>query len=206
MLIIVAGRTAPNRAVRFGAESGPLDGRGRSGILALAASLTRATGPVFAGPERSAVESAALLSDLVTPVPGFSSLDVGRWRGLAPEEIPPAELGSWFGDPASAPHGGESVTDFVARIRTVAALLDTALLGTIPRDTDLRDTALRDADLLATAPRDTALLVVAKPVAQALLCSGPHDFFAHQLRPASLHRPHPRGHGPTVMGAPALGG
>ena len=201
MLIIVAGRTAPNRAVRFGAESGSLDGRGRSGILALAPSLTRATGPVFAGPERSAVESAALLSDRVTPVPGFSSLDVGRWRGLAPEEIPPAELGSWFGDPGSAPHGGESVAGFVARIRTVADSLDTDLLDATPRDTDLRD-----ADLLATTPRDTALLVVAKPVAQALLCSGPHDFFAHQLRPASLHRPHPRGHGPTVMGAPALGG
>lgn len=183
MLVIVAGRTAPNRAVCFGGEHRDLDARGRRDVRALAAEVSGALAPgplvsgplvsgeaapgetvpaVRSGPEDSVWQSAELLvaaPAAITTDPGLASLDVGSWRGRTPEEIPGAELGAWFADPAVRPHGGESIAGFVARIRHHAA--------TLP---------------------DDAVLVVAKPVAQALLCTGVDDFFRTRVLPASLHR------------------
>lgn len=201
MLLIVAGRTAPNRAVRFGGEHDALDDRGRRAVAALAAEAASSgalpSGSLpsgwCSGPEVSVRQSAELLlahwsggrrpSASSSPGrpsvpersgwagtgdgaplafvsdPGLASLDVGSWRGRAPEEIPGAELGAWFADPAARPHGGESVAGFVGRIRRH--------VETLPGD---------------------AVLIVAKPVAQALLCTGAAGFFAADVRPASIHR------------------
>ncbi|NUU21545.1 MAG: histidine phosphatase family protein [Streptomycetaceae bacterium] len=49
----------------------------------------------------------------------LAGLDVGRWRGLALDEVSgtePAAVGQWLADPAAAPHGGESVRDLCLRI------------------------------------------------------------------------------------------
>lgn len=156
-LLIVAGRTAPNRAVVFGGEHHHLDARGRADVAALAPHLTSPPGrSVRVGPEASVRQSAAVLGLTGAVDPALASLDLGSWRGLTPEQIPGADLARWFTDPAVVPHGGESVAGFVARIR-------------------------------ATVTGD-GVLVVAKPVAQALLCAAADQFFATELRPASLHR------------------
>ncbi|MEZ5212688.1 phosphoglycerate mutase family protein [Gordonia sp. PP30] len=157
MLVVVAGRTAPNRSVRFGGEHDPLDARGIASVEALIVappgrSATRA------GPEASVRQSAGLLGRSYDVDPGLATLDVGSWRGRPPEEIPPGELGAWFADPDAVPHGGESVRAFVERIRDHVAGLE-----------------------------PETVLVVAAPVAQALLCGGPDVFFAADVRPASTH-------------------
>lgn len=185
MLLIVAGRTAPNRAVRFGGERDGLDGRGRRDIESLAGALddeADAWQLWHLGPEVSVQETGALLArhainaaarlgsvdpGLADPRladpgladHGLASLDVGAWRGLTPEQVPGAELAAWFGDPTVAPHGGEPVQAFVSRIRVHVSGLPAG-----------------------------AALIVAKPVAQALLCAGAADFLATDVRHASVHR------------------
>ena len=160
-LLIVAGRTAPNRAVVFGGEHDDLDARGRAGVAGLATHLAPPSPgrSVRIGPETSVRRTAEVLGLTGGVDPALASLDVGSWRGLTPEQIPGDDLARWFTDPAAAPHGGEPVAGFVARIR--------AAVSQVPAD---------------------AGLVVAKTVAQALLCDGPDRFFAAELRPASLHR------------------
>lgn len=163
MLVIVAGRTAPNLAAVFGGEHGDLDARGRDDIWGLRADLIPALSPgrpaLRVGPESSVRQSAGLLGLHCIADPALASLDIGRWQGRSPEQVPGAELGEWFGDPAARPHGGESVAAFVPRIRGHVAGL----------------------------PGD-AVLVVAKPVAQALLCDDADSFFRTDIRPASMHR------------------
>ena len=156
-ILVVAGRTAPNRAVRFGGEHDALDERGRNDAAALAASVPPGSGPVLIGPERSVRQTADAAGVDGVVDDALASLDLGAWRGRRPEELDPMELGAWFADPTATPHGGESVSVFLARIRE---------------------------HVDAVAP---GLIVVAKPVAQALLCDGPADFFATDVRPATVH-------------------
>ncbi|GAB10558.1 hypothetical protein GOARA_060_00090 [Gordonia araii NBRC 100433] len=112
--LVVAGRTGPNHLVRFGETATPLDDHGRRDISALG----QVSGPVVCGPELATRESASLLSAAVTVDDDLATLDVGRWTGLLPEQIPGAELAAWFADPRECPHGGETVAEFVARIKT----------------------------------------------------------------------------------------
>lgn len=148
--------------MRFGGEHSSLDERGRSDVAALVLSVTAAsvpaTGPVLIGPELSVRHSAEILGVTGPVDQGLASLNVGAWSGRTPEDIDPAELGEWFTDPSSSPHGGESVAAFITRI---------------------------GAHVQQEQP---ALMVVAKPVAQALLCTGPAEFFATDVRPATLYR------------------
>lgn len=158
MQIITAGRTGPNRSVRFGGDP-VLDERGRRDVLRLAAASTP---PVHCcGPEIATRETAELLgaSDALVD-DALRTLDVGAWAGRTPEEIDPVELGAWFADPGARPHGGESLVDFVGRVHL------------------WRDGRSGLAD---------RWVVVAMPVAQALLCPGVERFFAHEVRPATVY-------------------
>ncbi|MFZ2511021.1 MAG: histidine phosphatase family protein, partial [Gordonia sp. (in: high G+C Gram-positive bacteria)] len=111
------------------------------------------------GPEVSVRHTARLLGLSGQVDPGLATLDLGSWCGQAPEQISADELGPWFADPAAAPHGGETVAAFVARIGVHVTGL----------------------------PADS-VLVLAKPVVQGLLCIDASDFFATDIRPASVHR------------------
>ncbi|MFT3663127.1 MAG: histidine phosphatase family protein [Gordonia sp. (in: high G+C Gram-positive bacteria)] len=159
MLLIVAGRTAPNRSVRFGGEHDVLDARGIASIEALHIEPPPGRSVVRVGPERSVRQSAELLGHGSDVDPALATLDVGSWRGRTPEQIPGPDLGAWFTDPDAVPHGGESVRAFVTRIRAAV-----------------------------TAMHDDTLLVVAKPVVQALLCEAPESFFRTEVRPGVLLR------------------
>lgn len=163
MLVITAGRTGPNKSVRFGGDAS-LDERGRRDVAALR-TVVAGTGRqtrvgVAAGPERVVAESCAVLQVSPATSPDLRSLDVGTWAGRTPADIDPDELSAWFTDPGAHPHGGESVTRFVERIRR----------------------------WYRTAGSDVDVCVVAMPVAQALLCGGPADFFDVEVRPATTYR------------------
>ncbi len=105
-------------ALSFGSHDDPLDKRGRADCARLRLSLS---GKVFVAPDRSATETVAEMSNnamVDDPVVdnGLAAIDLGRWKGLPPDQVDPAELGLWLSDPSSNPHGGESVTAFVARL------------------------------------------------------------------------------------------
>uniref|UniRef100_A0AAU3GL10 Histidine phosphatase family protein n=1 Tax=Streptomyces sp. NBC_01401 TaxID=2903854 RepID=A0AAU3GL10_9ACTN len=75
----------------------------------------------------------------------LSGLDVGRWRGSDLSEVGAAEpeaVARWLADPASAPHGGESVEDLCGR---VALWLDAAL------DTEGRTLAVVEPEVVRAA-------------------------------------------------------
>ncbi|MBM7366678.1 histidine phosphatase family protein [Gordonia hydrophobica] len=151
---MVAARTAPNRTVRFGGEHDPLDERGLRDATALGATVD---GPLISGPELSVVQTARAVTTDVSVNHELCSLDVGRWRGVTPQDLPAAQVGAWLADPDWIGHGGESVASFVERIRR------------------------------ATESLNPMNLVVAKPVAQALLCVDAAGFFAVDVRPATVY-------------------
>ncbi|MCZ4535447.1 histidine phosphatase family protein [Gordonia terrae] len=159
MQIITAGRTGPNRSVRFGGDP-DLDPRGRRDVLVLSASLTR---PIdICGPEAATRATAEILGatgGLIVD-DALRTLDVGAWSGLSPEEIDSVDLGGWFTDPEARPHGGESVAQFVDRVHAWRA---------------------------GQAEHGDGYVVVAMPVAQALLCVDADGFFAREVRPATLY-------------------
>ncbi|WAC54808.1 histidine phosphatase family protein [Gordonia sp. SL306] len=157
MLVITAGRTGPNRSVRFGGDLS-LDERGRSDVTALAASA-RADDVVIGGPERATRESCELLAAAHAVDRRLATLDVCDWSGLTPEEIDPADLRAWFTDPSARPHGGEAITEFVERIHRWRS----------------------DAD------PTPGLCVVAMPVAQALLAPDAAHYFAVEVRPSTIY-------------------
>lgn len=139
--------------MRFGETDVGLDDRGRSDVVALGLAFTS----VICGPELATRETASLSSTAAIVDAGLASIDVGKWVGRLPEEIPGSELAAWFGDPASCPHGGETIAAFVDRIKAWA-------LG---------------------AP--SSAIVVAGPVAQALMCDDAESFFAVQVVPGRYY-------------------
>jgi broad specificity phosphatase PhoE len=61
-------------------------------------------------------QTAALLDLRPTIEPRLAECDFGRWAGLTLDELEPHARAAWMADPASAPHGGESLSDFSARV------------------------------------------------------------------------------------------
>ncbi|MFW0784316.1 histidine phosphatase family protein [Gordonia sp. CPCC 206044] len=160
MVVITAGRTGPNRSLRFGGDPS-LDDGGRRGVARLRdeRATPESAHSAVAGPEAAVRESCAVLGVDVVIDDELRSLDVGRWSGLGPEQIDPAELGRWFADPHACPHGGESIAVFVDRVH-------------------------RWRSGHATLPE---LVVVAMPVAQALLAPDAAHYFEVEVRPATRY-------------------
>ncbi|WP_447811179.1 histidine phosphatase family protein [Williamsia sp. M5A3_1d] len=156
--------------MRFGAESCDLDDRGRRDARAVGEAIGERPAVVLSGPEASVVETAQALGDRVAVVEELRSIDLGSWTGRAPDEIATDALALWFSDVTSAPHGGESVADFVARVAAWIA----------PR--------IGPTDGSPPAP---LVVVVAKPVVQAVVAhlgtAGVAGYFSVDIRPASVH-------------------
>lgn len=115
------------RAARFPADEG-IDAVGRRDA-GLAAPLSAKR--VVAAPERRAAETAAALGLEPEIDSALRDLDHGAWRGLTMDEIDPVPLHEWLGDPASKPHGGESITELVDRVRGWLAGVAESGTGTI---------------------------------------------------------------------------
>ncbi|GAC69797.1 hypothetical protein GS4_28_00450 [Gordonia soli NBRC 108243] len=143
--------------MRFGGARVALDPRGRRDVGELIGDVGDPT-LLVCGPERHVAESATVLGGGSRIDERLRSLDVGAWDGLAPDDVAPADLGMWFTDPTSRPHGGETVAEFVRRIHSWRAS------GPLPD-----------------------VVVVAKPVAQALLCTDTDAYFATEVRPATVY-------------------
>lgn len=100
---------APSAAAALSAAAAP--------AAALSAAAARAT--VLASPALRCAQTAAAAG--LTPVvePRIAECDFGTWAGRALADLheqAPEEVARWIGDPDAAPHGGESLRAFVARV------------------------------------------------------------------------------------------
>jgi broad specificity phosphatase PhoE len=71
------------------------------------------------GPELRTRQTAELFSSAPEIVDALKDCDVGRWGGVRIGELQktdPGMLEHWLGDPASAPHGGESLVQLGERV------------------------------------------------------------------------------------------
>ncbi|WP_030192920.1 histidine phosphatase family protein [Streptomyces sp. NRRL S-87] len=133
--LVAAARSAPLLAERFD-DDRPLDRNGwqdvavaAHGLVPLGAAELRYCSPT---PRSRATGEALGFAPLAQPA--LRECDMGRWRGLTLGEVAarePAAVDAWLADPLSAPHGGESLTDFITR---VGGWLDTRALYFVHTD------------------------------------------------------------------------
>jgi broad specificity phosphatase PhoE len=74
---------------------------------------------VMSAPAGAARETAQALGFDAEVEMELRDCDYGRWRGLASKDVAegePDEFAAWLGDPAAAPHGGESIVALTERI------------------------------------------------------------------------------------------
>ena len=102
----------------------PLDARGRESAAILAKALPRGCEAICSPALRCRqTAGAAGLRPRIEPL--VRECDFGRWAGRTLAEIEPAEAGEWMRDPDRAPHGGETLRDFAARVaRWLEAQID----------------------------------------------------------------------------------
>jgi broad specificity phosphatase PhoE len=89
------------------------------GVLQALRGRLRPYAQVLTSPARAARETAAALGFEAEVELALSDCDYGRWRGLASKDVAerePDEFAAWLGDPAAAPHGGESLAVLIERI------------------------------------------------------------------------------------------
>ncbi|MEV7420092.1 histidine phosphatase family protein [Streptomyces sp. NPDC089919] len=118
--LVAAARSSPLLAERFD-DDRPLDQSGwrevelaAHGLVPLGAAELRYCSPT---PRSRATGQALGYAPLAQPA--LRECDMGRWRGLTLAEVTarePAAVEAWLVDPRAAPHGGESLLDFITRI------------------------------------------------------------------------------------------
>jgi broad specificity phosphatase PhoE len=127
VLFICHAATADTRRAAFGGD-GPLLENAARRVGDLAAHLPKARA-VLRSDARCARETAdgLGLGAVAAFDAGLADWDFGRWRGLGLADVEAAEpeaLVSWRADPSAAPHGGESLTALLARVRGWLDALD----------------------------------------------------------------------------------
>ena len=116
--LVCHASTSGLRTAAFPLDEG-LDQFGTADAAAAAAPGTWSAEHCWCGPELRTRQTAAALGLTATPDAGLSDCDYGRWRGSTLAEIQakePEAIRAWIGDPAAAPHGGESLLDLLARV------------------------------------------------------------------------------------------
>ncbi|MFI1438522.1 histidine phosphatase family protein [Streptomyces fructofermentans] len=117
VMLISPAMGAALREARFD-DGQPVEAAGLRLAEAAAGSLPAAL-RVLVSPSARCRETAAALGLDAVVAEDLSGLDVGRWRGATLAEVgaeEPDAVGQWLADPASAPHGGESVRALCERV------------------------------------------------------------------------------------------
>jgi broad specificity phosphatase PhoE len=115
--IMAHGASAATREARFPNDEA-LEASAIRALEALRSRLRRYD-RVLTAPAHAARETAAALSLDSNVETALRDCDYGRWRGLALEDVAlrePNGFAAWLGDPAAAPHGGESLAGLIERI------------------------------------------------------------------------------------------
>ena len=117
-MLISAAMSAAIREARFD-DGCPVDASGLQLARAAAGAVPVADRPVVSPTVRCRETAQALGLGTAVDAPELVGLDVGRWRGATLEEVSakePEAVARWLSDPGSAPHGGESVEAYCARV------------------------------------------------------------------------------------------
>jgi broad specificity phosphatase PhoE len=115
-------RHAPTEATRQGrfAADEELDPPGRAAAAAIAAGiLTPPADLVLASPARRCRQTAELAGLIPAIDPALAECDFGAWEGRSFAEVAAQAhtlTDAWLRDPDAAPHGGESLRRFSARV------------------------------------------------------------------------------------------
>jgi broad specificity phosphatase PhoE len=118
LLLVRHAATAATRAAGFPVDE-PLDARGRADAAALAGALPARVGALSNPALRCRETAAAAGVDAPRVVAALAECDFGAWAGRTLADLAatsPADVGAWMEDPDAAPHGGESLSAFVARV------------------------------------------------------------------------------------------
>jgi broad specificity phosphatase PhoE len=113
---------AATRAMKTGAfptSDDPLDETERPRLLRLGELFD--VDQIATSPARAARDTASEIGSDCHADERWADLDYGHWRGRPVRDIHDEDadgLGAWLSDPASAPHGGESLETLQARIRS----------------------------------------------------------------------------------------
>jgi broad specificity phosphatase PhoE len=115
--LLAHGASAATRGARF-PDDDSLEASAVGALETLRGRL-RPYAQVLTSPARAARETAAALGFDAEVEMALSDCDYGRWRGLASKDVAEREadeFAAWLGDPAAAPHGGESVAALIERV------------------------------------------------------------------------------------------
>ena len=116
LILVCHASTSAVRRHAFGADE-PLDTHGTAQATAAAGTLGRVSGAWRAPTLRCAQTATALGLDTQVD-PELRDCDFGRWSGRELTDVQaeePDAVAAWLTAPAAAPHGGESVTQLLAR-------------------------------------------------------------------------------------------
>jgi broad specificity phosphatase PhoE len=153
-------------AGRFPADE-PLNDTGGRQAEAIAGLAIGADTRQFTGPERRARQTAQLLGLQARTEPRLADLDCGRWRGQTLDSIGSTDLQLWLTEPASAPHGGESIVDLIDR---VSGWLDSLTDNASPTMAVTHPAVVRAAILIAlNAPPTSFWRVDVAPASRTVL-------------------------------------
>ena len=112
--------SAATAGVRQGIFPGdePIEEMGRASAAAAAGFFDKAD-RVWRSPLLRAQQTAEALGLAATSDPLLRECDYGHWTGHSLADIQkqhPEDLAAWINDPASSPHGGESIADLIGRV------------------------------------------------------------------------------------------
>jgi broad specificity phosphatase PhoE len=116
LILLCHAATHAMKAGIFPSRDDPIDPADCAG---LADRLGTGGRRVVTSPARAARETAASLAVDAKVDPSFDDLDYGRWHGRSIRDVheeDPRGLAAWLSDPASAPHGGESIEHLATRV------------------------------------------------------------------------------------------
>jgi broad specificity phosphatase PhoE len=114
LLLVRHGATVATEQRAFPRDEPLDDTAGVNSGLALPASHDAVTSPA-----RRARQTAAAAGLSPRTEPRIAECDFGRWAGRTLAELDreaPGDVAAWMSDPGAAPHGGESLISFSARV------------------------------------------------------------------------------------------
>jgi len=117
LTLICHARTVAQKLARFALdESVEMDWQAAQGSRARD---FKRSAQLLSAPEARARQTAELFGAQMLIVPALADCAMGRWRGLAIDDLQkhePEALQAWLTDNTSAPHGGESVAQLCERV------------------------------------------------------------------------------------------
>ena len=117
LLLVRHAATSATRAAAFPADEPVEDGA--AALAAPLGELVRERDEVLVSPALRCGQTAAAAGLTARVEPRVAECDFGAWAGRTLADVnveDPGAVGAWMTDPAAAPHGGESLADFAARV------------------------------------------------------------------------------------------